>query len=280
MSSLSRTVLAGAAFGLLAAGATAGAQTDFAGRVLRVCADPENMPFSNEKGEGFENKLVDLIAAKLDMQLVYTWLPQVMGHVATLPDSGECDILLGYAQGAGLIEDTNPYYWTSYVLLYRQDDASLAGVESLADERLKSKTLGILARTPPVSSMAMNGLMANAKPFEVEGDGNLGSPAADVIAAIASGEIDAGILWGPLAGYYAQGSKVPLALVPLVKEKAGPPTIYGITMGVRPNEPEWKHKLNKLITENQGDINAMLAEYNVPLLDENGNLIKASTAER
>jgi mxaJ protein len=277
---LSRTVLAGAAFGLLAAGATASAQTDFAGRVLRVCADPENMPFSNEKGEGFENKLVDLIAAKLDMQLVYTWLPQVMGHVATLPDSGECDILLGYAQGAGLIEDTNPYYWTSYVLLYRQDDASLAGVESLADERLKSKTLGILARTPPVSSMAMNGLMANAKPFEVEGDGNLGSPAADVIAAIASGEIDAGILWGPLGGYYAQGSKVPLALVPLVKEKAGPPTIYGITMGVRPNEPEWKHKLNKLITENQGDINAMLAEHNVPLLDENGNLIKASTAER
>lgn len=273
-------MLAGAAFGLLAAGPTAGAQMDFAGRVLRVCADPENMPFSNEKGEGFENKLVDLIAAKLDMQLVYTWLPQVMGHVATLPDSGECDILLGYAQGAGLIEDTNPYYWTSYVLLYRQDDASLAGVESLADERLKSKTLGILARTPPVSSMAMNGLMANAKPFEVEGDGNLGSPAADVIAAIASGEIDAGILWGPLGGYYAQGSKVPLALVPLVKEKAGPPTIYGITMGVRPNEPEWKHKLNKLITENQGDINAMLAEYNVPLLDENGNLIKASTAER
>ena len=91
VSSLSRTVLAGAAFGLLAAGATASAQTDFAGRVLRVCADPENMPFSNEKGEGFENKLVDLIAAKLDMQLVYTWLPQVMGHVATktpIPTTG------------------------------------------------------------------------------------------------------------------------------------------------------------------------------------------------
>ena len=101
-----------------------------------------------------------------------------------------------------------------------------------------------------------------------------------MIAAIASGEIDAGILWGPLGGYYAQSAKVPLALVPLVKEKAGPATIYGITMGVRPNEPEWKHKLNKLIAENQADINAMLSEYNVPLLDENGNLIKTSTAER
>jgi mxaJ protein len=167
------------------------------------------------------------------------------------------------------------------VLLYRQGDASLAGIESLADPRLKTKTIGILARTPPASSMAMNGLMPNAKPFEVKpGEDPATSAAADVIAAIASGKIDAGILWGPLGGYYAQTSKVPLALVPLVKEKAGPATIYGITMGVRPNEPEWKHKLNKLIAENQADINAMLGEYNVPLLDESGNLIKASTAER
>jgi ABC-type amino acid transport substrate-binding protein len=101
-----------------------------------------------------------------------------------------------------------------------------------------------------------------------------------MIEAIAAGKIDAGVLWGPLGGYYAQSSKLPLTVVPLVKEKAGPATIYGITMGVRPNEPEWKHKLNKLIAENQADINAMLAEYNVPLLDENGNLIEAPTAER
>jgi len=248
--------------------------------VIRVCADPQNMPFSNQKGEGFENKLVDLIAAKLNMQVVYTWLPQVMGHVSTLPDDIECDLLMGYAQGTGQIEDTNPYYRTSYVLIYRQNDKSLASVESLADNRLKNKTIGILARTPPVSIMAMNGLMANARSFEVKGDGNAASAASDVIAAVASGEIDAGILWGPLGGYYAQTAKVPLALVPLVKEKAGPTTIYGITMGVPPNEPEWKHKVNKVIAGNQADINAMLSEYNVPLLDENGNRIKTSTAER
>src|SRR5262245_10800520 len=128
--------------------------------------------------------------------------------------------------------------------------------------------------------MAMNGLMSNARSFEVMGDRSPSDAAAVVITAIASVEIDAGILWGPLGGYYAQTAKVPLALVPLVKEKAGPATIYGITMGVRPNEPEWKHKLNKLIAANQADINAMLSEYNVPLLDENGNLIKISTAER
>src|SRR5262245_22868794 len=264
---------------LLAGAVTVTARAASTDGTLRVCADPQNMPFSNEKGEGFENKLVDLIADKLELHVVYSWLPQVIGHVATLPDDTDCDILMGYAQGTGLIEDTNPYYRTSYVLIYRQDDNSLAGIESLADERLKDKTIGILARTPPVSNMAINGLMGNAKPFET-GDRTPASAAADVIAAIASGEIDAGILWGPLGGYYAQSAKVPLSLVPLVKEKAGPSTIYGITIGVRPNEPEWKHKLNKLIAANQADINAMLSEYNVPLLDENGNLIKTSTAER
>ncbi|MGC2410272.1 MAG: quinoprotein dehydrogenase-associated putative ABC transporter substrate-binding protein [Methyloceanibacter sp.] len=278
--SLNRTILTAlAAASLLVASASA--QPESGGNIwLHVCADPNNLPFSNEKGEGFENKLAELIASKLNMQVVYTFLPQVMGQIAKLPGNGQCDILMGYAQGTGLVEDTNPYYRTSYVLIYRRDDQSLAGVEALSDDRLKSKKIGIIARTPPASIMAMNGLMANAKSFEVNADRISASPATDVIGAIASGEIDAGILWGPLGGYYAQRSKVPLALVPLVKEKAGPTAIYGITMGVRPNEPEWKHKLNKLIAENQGDINTMLSEYDVPLLDEEGNLIKASTAER
>jgi mxaJ protein len=278
--SLNRTILTGLAAASLF-GASASAQPVSVGNIwLHVCADPNNLPFSNEKGEGFENKLAELIASKLNMQLVYTYLPQVMGQIAKLPGNGQCDILMGYAQGTGLVEDTNPYYRTSYVLIYRRDDQSLAGIEALSDDRLKRKKIGIIARTPPASIMAMNGLMANAKSFEVNADRTSASPGTDVIEAIASGEIDAGILWGPLGGYYAQRSKVPLALVPLVKEKAGPTTIYGITMGVRPNEPEWKHKLNKLIAENQGDINTMLSEYNVPLLDEEGNLIKASTAER
>lgn len=275
----SRIALAAGGLATLVFALVAGAHATPTVGLLRVCADPQNMPFSNEKGEGFENKLVDLIADKLGLHVSYTWLPQVVGHVATLPDDSECDILMGYAQGTGLIEDSNPYYRTSYVLIYRADDKSLADVESLADERLRSKTIGILARTPPVSNMAINGLMGNARPFET-GDRTPASAAADVIAAIASGEIDAGILWGPLGGYYAQSAKVPLALVPLVKEKAGPATVYGITMGVRPNEPEWKHKLNKLIAQNQPAINAMMSEYNVPLLDENGNPIKSSTAQR
>ena len=279
--SLSRSLVVAALLVLLAAIAGASSSSaDTVGGKLHVCADTASLPFSNEKGEGFENKLVDRIAAKLGMTVAYTWLPQVVGHVARLPDARECDILMGYAQGAGLIEDTNPYYRTSYVLIYRKGDESLAGVTSLADPRLKDKTIGIVARTPPFSIMALNGLVANAKSFESPGE-DAAKAAEDVIAAIASGDVDAGILWGPLGGYYARDAKVPLVLVPLAKEKAGPATVYGITMGLRPNEPELKHRLNKIIAENQDDIYAMLREYNVPLLDENGDLIAAPpTAER
>jgi mxaJ protein len=278
--SLGRSLAIAATLALLTTAGTSAAD-DTVGGKLRVCANTANLPFSNEKGEGFENKLVDLIAAKLGMTVAYTWLPQVVGHVARLPDARECDILMGYAQGAGMIEDTNPYYRTSYVLIYRKGDESLAGVTSLSDPRLKEKTIGIVARTPPFSLMAMNGLVANAKSFESPGSEDVAAAAEDVIAAIASGEVDAGILWGPLGGYYARDAKVPLVLVPLAKEKAGPATVYGITMGLRPNEPELKHRLNKIIAENQADIYAMLREYNVPLLDENGNPITPPpTAER
>ena len=126
--------LAKFALAFLAAFAPACASAQPTGGLLRVCADPQNMPFSNEKGDGFENKLAELIADKLGLKVQYVWLPQVVGHVATLPDDSECDILMGYAQGTGLVEDTNPYYRTSYELLYRQDDKSLAGVESLVSE--------------------------------------------------------------------------------------------------------------------------------------------------
>ena len=250
-----------------------------AGQVLRVCTDPDNLPFSNDKGEGFENKLAELIASKLDAKLEYTWFSEASGYVPNTIGRSACDLVMGYAQGTGLIDDTNPYYYASYILLYREDDSSLAGVDRLSDARLKGKKIGYVQRTPPASILAMHGLMGTAMSFELGGNGNASRAAAEMIAAIASGKLDAGILWGPLGGYYAQFSGVPLAIVPLVKETAGPPVVYGITLGVRPNEPEWKHKINKVIAENQREINAILASYNVPVLDEKGNLI-AATAER
>ena len=246
---------------------------------LRVCADPDNMPFSDAKGEGFENKLAELIAGKLDARLEYSWFPEATGYVPNTMGRDACDLVMGYAQGTGLIEDTNPYYYTSYVLIYRADDGSLAGVDSLSDPRLKDKAIGYFARTPPASILALHGLAGSSKPFEVHADDSAAQAAIEMIGQIASGKLDAGLLWGPVGGYYAERAEVPLKLVPLVKEKAGPTTIYGITMGVRPNEPQWKHTINKLIADNQGEINVILEGYSVPLLDEKGNLITAA-AER
>ena len=263
---------------LLGAASTGAAPASAA--YLRVCADPDNLPFSNEKAEGFENKLAELIAQKLDATLEYTWFAEATGYVPNTMGREACDLVMGYAQGTGLIEDTNPYYYTSYVLIYREQDPSLAGVDNLSDPRLKGKRIGLFARTPPASILAMHGLVANAKPFEVNADESAAKTTMTIIGEIASGELDAALLWGPVGGYYAERAGVPLKLVPLVKENAGPSTIYGITMGVRPNEPQWKHTINKLIAENQGEINVILEGYNVPLLDEKGNLITAAAAER
>ena len=270
-----------ACFGLAALlGAGSADAQPVGGASLRVCADPNNMPFSNEKGEGFENKLAELIAQKLDARLEYSWFVEATGYVPNTVGREACDLVMGYAQGTGLIEDTNPYYHTSYVLIYRQDDASLQGIDRLSDPRLKGKRIGLFARTPPASILAMNGLVANAKPFEINADDSASQVTMTMIDELASGDLDAALLWGPVAGYYAERASVPLKLVPLVKENAGPSTIYGITMGLRPNEPQWKHTINKLIVDNQSEINLLLQSYNVPLLDEKGNLITAAAAER
>jgi len=252
----------------------------FGGGLLRVCADPDNMPFSNDKGQGFENKLAELIAAKLQAKVSYVWFPEGSGLVPNTMGNESCDIVMGYAQGTGLIEDTNPYYYTSYVLVFRKGDPSLAGVRDLSDKRLLDKKIGIVAGTPAASIMAINALAANAKPFGASAMPGATDPVAEIVAKIESGELDAGILWGPLAGYVAQNSKVPLSVVPLVKEKLGPRMLHGITFGIRPNAPEWKHTMNKLIAENQPEINDILLDYGMPLLDAEGNPVKPATAER
>lgn len=245
-------------------------------KVLRVCADPRNLPFSNEKGEGFENKLAELFAAKLDKKLSYAFLPQATGFVRMTLGSHRCDVIMGFPQGDDLAQGTNPYYRTAYALVTKRD-SGLADVATLADERLKGKHIGIVAGTPPATNMAANGLMANAKPYPLVIDTRIDSSAQAMIKDLMSGQIDAGILWGPMAGYYAKQADPPLTVTPLIKETTGPRLVYRIGMGVRIADQNWKRQLNRLIQENQPEINKLLLSYAVPLLDENNQPVTMET---
>lgn len=243
-------------------------------KVLRVCADPRNMPFSNEKGEGFENKLAELFAEKLHKKLDYVFFPQVTGFVRNTLGAHRCDVIMGFPQGDDLVQGTNPYYRTAYALITRQG-SGLDDVAVLEDERLKSKHIGVVAGTPPATNMAAAGLMANAKSYPLTIDTRIDSSAEAMINDLTSGRIDAGVLWGPMAGFYARKASRPLHVTVLVSETTGPHLIYRIGMGVRPADQNWKRQLNQLIQENQPAINGILLEFGVPLLDESNRPIGA-----
>jgi quinoprotein dehydrogenase-associated probable ABC transporter substrate-binding protein len=248
-------------------------------KVLRVCADPRNLPFSNEKGEGFENKLAELFAEKLQKKLDYMFFPQATGFVRMTLGAHRCDVIMGFPQGDELVQGTNPYYRTAYALVAKQG-SGLDEVTTLGDGRLKGKHIGIVAGTPPATNMAANGLMMNARPYPLMIDTRIDSSAAAMIKDLTSGEIDAGVLWGPMAGYYAKQASPPLHVTPLVKETLGPRLAYRIGMGVRPADQNWKRLLNRLIQENQLAINKILLDYGVPLLDENDGPISAEVTTK
>src|SRR3982074_1512533 len=149
-------------------------------KVLRVCADPRNMPFSNEKGEGIENKLAELFAQKLQKRLDYMYFPQATGFVKMTLGAHRCDVIMGFPQGDDLVQGTNPYYRTAYALVAKQG-SGLEDVAALGDERLKGKHIGIVAGTPPATNMTINGLMANAKSYPLMIDTRIDSSAAAMI---------------------------------------------------------------------------------------------------
>ncbi len=248
-------------------------------KVLRVCADPRNLPFSNEKGEGFENKLGELFAEKLQKKLDYMYFPQATGFVRMTLAAHRCDVIMGFPQGDDLVQGTNPYYRTAYALVAKQG-SGLDDVATLEDARLKDKRIGIVAGTPPATNMAVAGLMANARPYPLMIDTRFDSSSAAMIKDLMSGEIDAGVLWGPMAGYYAKQASPPLHVTPLVKETSGPRLAFRIGMGVRPADQNWKRQLNRLILENQPAINKILLDFGVPLLDENDKPITAETTTK
>ncbi|QQN62898.1 substrate-binding domain-containing protein [Bradyrhizobium diazoefficiens] len=247
-------------------------------KVLRVCADPRNLPFSNEKGEGFENKLAELFAGKLQKKLDYVFFPQATGFVRMTLGAHRCDVIMGFPQGDELVQGTNPYYRTTYALVAKAG-SGLEDVDTLEDPRLKGKHVGIIAGTPPATNMAIAGLMSDAKPYPLMIDTRYDNSAQAMIDDLTAGKIDAGVLWGPMAGFYAKKAGA-LHVTPLVKETTGPKLVYRIGMGVRAADQNWKRQLNKLIQENQGEINKILTEFGVPLLDENDRPLGADTAKK
>ena len=264
-----------AAFALLAMTAARAQDADEGGalelvdpHVFRACADPRNLPFSNQAGEGFENRIADLFAKKLGKGLAYAFYPGATGFIRNTLNARRCDVVMGIPLGDDLVQPTNPYYRTAYVAAYAKD-GPLAGLDSLADPRLKTAKIGVVAGTPPVTYLAIDGLLGQIKSYALVVDTRFDSPTAQMMDDLDHGVIDVALTWGPIAGYYALHAKTPTALQPLVNESGGPKLVYRIAMGVRHSDQNWKRDLNKLISQNRTEIDAILRSYGVPLLDEN-----------
>jgi mxaJ protein len=260
---------------VLAQGAGLGAAGELVDpSVLRVCADPSNMPLTDESGEGFENRLAELVAEKLGRNSVaYTWFPSVTGFVRQTLRANRCDLIMGYVQGDELVQNTNAYYRSAYVLVHKKG-SDLDGVTEISDPKLVGKKIGVVSNTPPTTVMARIKLMRTAKIYPLLIDTRLSPTIAEVVIKdLVNDVIDAAILWGPMAGYYAAKADADLAVTPMLNEKASARMIFRITMGVRPSDQEWKRSLNDFIRDNQDEINAILQDYHVPLLDERDQLI-------
>lgn len=239
---------------------------------LRVCSDPNNLPYSNEAGEGFENKIAELFAAELGVPVRYTWYPNTIGFIRNTLRLRKCDLVLAAPTASELLQNSNPYYRSTHALVFAKDSGITAS--SLGDPVMKSLKIGVVAGTPGASLIAKYGLFEQMRPYQLLVDTRFESATSQMADDIASGELDVGILWGPIAGYHVKTHKPGLVMVPLdPNAEQGVRIDFRIHMGLRYNEPEWKLRLNELIRKKQDEIDAILLEYGVPLLDNQGNLI-------
>ena len=247
-----------------------GTQAD--ARELRVCADPNNLPFSNERGEGFENKIAELIANELGAKLSYTWWAQRRGFVRNTLNANLCDLVTGTTNGMEMLRTTRPYYRSGYAFVTRTDGPD---VSSLDDPLLHKLKIGIQlvgedgANPPPAEALAKRGIVNNVRGFLVYGDYRDANPAASIMDAVAEGDIDVAIVWGPLAGYFARRERVPLR-VRLVTPEIDGPRLYmsfDINMGVRRDDTALRDEINGALIRLKPQIDAILAGFGVPRAD-------------
>jgi len=273
----SRRVLTGASTGLLlllGGGLLAGARQDAPTqrRVLRVCSDPNNLPYSNSREEGFENKLAELIARELNAEVQYTWWPLRRGFVRNTLRAGECDVLMGVPSSWELVLATKPYYRSTYVFVTRKDRGLT--IRSLDDPILRELKIGVhvigddYANSPPAHALAKRKIVGNLVGYSVYGDYAEENPPAAIIDAVAAGEVDVAIVWGPIAGFFAKRQAVPLELVPVSPAIDLPflPFVYDVSIGVRRGEDAFKEELEAILDRKRQEIEALLESYGVPIV--------------
>ncbi len=243
-------------------------------RELRICADPNNLPFSNEAGEGFENRIAELVAEELDAVPTYTWWAQRRGFIRNTLRSGQCDLVVGLPSGYELALLTRPYYRSTYVFVQPPDSEFL--VESLDDPRLGDLLIGIHIsgddyQNPPGSqALATRGHVDNVRGYTLYGDYSQPNPPARIFDALDSGEIDVAIVWGPLAGYFSGLRERPFQLVPVTPQVDLPflPFVFDISMGVRRGDDRLRDELDAILVDRRTEIEAILESYGVPVVGQ------------
>jgi mxaJ protein len=245
-------------------------------RVLRVCADPNNLPFSNDKLEGFENRLADLVATELHARVAYTWWVQRRGFVRNTIKARACDVLMGVPVGFDMTFVTKPYYRSSYVFVSRRDEH--LHVRSLDDPMLRRLRIGVQLvgndgqNTPPAHALAERGVISNVVGYTLYGNYVEPNPPARIVEAVAHGDVDIAVVWGPLAGYHAPKQSVPLAIQPVTPQidrlsrttGAALPLAFDIGVGVSRAHPELRDAIDAALARKRIDINRLLDDYGVP----------------
>ncbi|HZT58258.1 MAG TPA: substrate-binding domain-containing protein [Pyrinomonadaceae bacterium] len=237
---------------------------------LRVCADPNNLPFSNQKQEGFENKIAALVAREMNLPVEYTWWAQRRGFVRNTLKAGLCDVVIGVPSGYELALTTQPYYRSTYAFVYRKDRG--LQVNSFDDPVLRNVRVGVqligddFANTPPAHALTNRHIVENVKGYSIYGDYAQANPPSQIIEAVAKGDVDVAVAWGPLAGYFAKRQRVPLAVVPVSPQVDLPhlPFVFDISMGVRRGDGAMRDKLDEIINRDRAEIEKILDEYGVP----------------
>ena len=241
--------------------------------VLRVCADPNNLPFSNEKREGFENKIADLLGRDLGDRVEYTWWAQRRGFFRNTLKAGACDLVMGVPAGFEMASTTAPYYRSTYVFVSRKDRK--LDVTSFDDARLRNLKVGVqmvgddFSNSPPAHALTNRGIITNVKGFSVYGDYAQPNPPARIVDAVERGDIDIAVVWGPLAGYFAKRSRVPLQITPVSPQmdRSYLPFVFDIAMGVRRGDNDLRDQIEQVLEKRRAEINRILGEYGVPRVD-------------